>query len=665
MDIGSSGGSPPPTRESTRLSLSLAGIFNETIAESHAVEKDGIGRFEDVYADAAPADGEEYFDNDKRRRENLFWKTTAQKYSRYVLPLVVALIGVVLVVHTVIVVQRKGREVPGAKENQNKNNVITNIKNDIDNIKNITAPTVGSTSTIGKTPTGSSSSGKNENEEDSQVRSDNIRARIADAGVTPLEVLQEASSPQHSALGWLVKDDPANLRSDHPILLERYALAVLHFSSTNAAESSLRGGWTESEHWMTSKGICDWHGVECVKREQDASEANEYMPYTQHYDDNAHVTGIRLPEHNIVGSLPSELGVLSELLALDLDKNHLEGTLPDSLTLCPRLKDLLLGGNALRGTLPVSYSALTDLHHLHLGGNNFEGTIPTEWSSALTKLRYFSVAKNDLTGTSFPDFSGMTRLWKFHLEDNHFEGSLPDWIGGLTGLLDLRIGNNQFGGPITALSSLQNLETLFLQNNTFTGTIPDMFDHLYRLHELVVDHNQFVGTLPLTLTHLQMLRTLNLSSNQLDGTIPPGLGLLTDVSKIALDHNKFWGVIPTLLGKLDDVTDLFLDHNILTGTIPSELSLCFRLKLLHLQHNALSGTVPSELGALNGLSTLRLESNMLEAGLTSGMPPQVCALRDNENLEVLCADPLVECECCTDIPTGPERKVVESKPKSF
>lgn len=71
--------------------------------------------------------------------------------------------------------------------------------------------------------------------------------------------------------------------------------------------------------------------------------------------------------------------------------------------------------------------------------------------------------------------------------------------------MDLRLGQNKFHGPLTTLTSLQNLETLHINNNTFTGTIPDMFDQLFRLHELMMQRNQFVGSIPLTLTHLQSL----------------------------------------------------------------------------------------------------------------------------------------------------------------
>ena len=141
---------------------------------------------------------------------------------------------------------------------------------------------------------------------------------------------------------------------------------------------------------------------------------------------------------------------------------------------------------------------------------------------------------------------------------------------------------------------------------------------------------------------------LNLASNQLNGVIPPGLGLLTDVITISLANNQFEGSIPTLLGRLDDITDLTLSNNTFTGTIPTELGGCFRLNGLQLQKNTLTGDIPPQLGKLKSLINLRLESNQFA---DTGMPPEVCNLREYEELSVLSVDELVPCECCTELPS--------------
>jgi len=121
-------------------------------------------------------------------------------------------------------------------------------------------------------------------------------------------------------------------------------------------------------------------------------------------------------------------------------------------------------------------------------------------------------------------------------------------------------------------------------------------------------------------------------------------------------HNQFTGTIPTLLGKLDDVTTLALNNNQLSGTIPTELGSCFRLIHLHMEFNKLIGDIPTTIGELTGLQSCKLESNQLADGVK--MPPQVCALRNDGELEILTSDCLVNnddndngrqviCDCCT------------------
>jgi len=598
----------------------LSGLFRASM------ETDNLSRFDDEYGDADAmnqADAEEYIDAKRRRYflPLLFRKTPSWKA---LLTLFVAVMAIYLVFsagNSFEELEEEEREEEREKNKSTVSNSNFHPGNSLDNQDNTVLQSAFD-----------------------PERFETIKQIVVDSGATSAEVLDsDKASPQQSALHWLVFEDPHSVQASQKALVDRYGLAVLWFSSTN---SQTEMGWKKDDNWMSDKGICKWHGIECVLQEQDANLRHDFEPYAKTYNLNDHVVAINLPSNGIKGTIPPEIGTaFPELITVDLEDNYFEGTLPESLSKVIMLRILLLGNNKFTGTLPEIYSKLHQLHQINLSHNRFEGEIWDSWTTNLKKLRFFAAAHNSLTGT-FPDFFGHTRMTGLILDGNQFEGTLPDDVGEMTGLLDLRISDNKFSGSINVLSNLQNLETLHLANNEFTGSIPEMFDELFRLHELVLPNNKFTGTIPNTLTHLQLLKTLNLDANMFEGTLPPGLGLLTDAITISLKGNSFEGTIPTFFGKLDDIKNLVLDHNNLEGTIPTELGGCFRLQMLHLEHNSLSGDIPAEIGELVDLESLHMEGNNFNS---VSMPPQICSLR-KEDLSVLSADCKkdVDCICCTD-----------------
>jgi Leucine-rich repeat (LRR) protein len=114
-----------------------------------------------------------------------------------------------------------------------------------------------------------------------------------------------------------------------------------------------------------------------------------------------------------------------------------------------------------------------------------------------------------------------------------------------------------------------------------------------------------------------------------------------------LDHNQLEGNIPTAFGKLEDITELKLNENKFNGQIPTELGRCFRLVNLHAEGNNFSGEIPSHLGRLSDLQNLRLHENSFNG---VSVPPEICALKDNEDLSTVKVDcaPKVTCDCCDD-----------------
>ena len=98
------------------------------------------------------------------------------------------------------------------------------------------------------------------------------------------------------------------------------------------------------------------------------------------------------------GTIPTELGYLSELTRLTLSTNKLTGTIPTELGRLSELTELELSNNALNGTNSAELGLLSDLAVLYLFFNRLTGTIPTEFG-LLSNLGSLPVNSLFLTGT--------------------------------------------------------------------------------------------------------------------------------------------------------------------------------------------------------------------------------------------------------------------------
>ncbi|GKV10268.1 hypothetical protein SLEP1_g21660 [Rubroshorea leprosula] len=123
------------------------------------------------------------------------------------------------------------------------------------------------------------------------------------------------------------------------------------------------------------------------------------------------------------------------------------------------------------------------------------------------------------------------------------------------------------GGVFVAdtLNRLDELRVLSLQNNSLTGSIPDL-SGLLNLKTLFLDHNYFTGSFPPSILSLHRLRTLDLSHNNLTGPLPNSLKSLDRLYYLRLDSNWFNGTVPPL--NQSSLKTFNVSSNNLTGAIP-------------------------------------------------------------------------------------------------
>ena len=181
-----------------------------------------------------------------------------------------------------------------------------------------------------------------------------------------------------------------------------------------------------------------------------------------------------------------------------------------------KVTQLSLAGNNLTGSIPPELGALSNLAELGLEANNLSGAIPPELGN-LSNLVVWGINGNDLSGPIPPELGNMTGLGELVLSDNKLTGPIPPELGRLRKLTRLILGGNDLTGPIPPeLGSLSNLLNLDLGFNRLTGNIPPELGSLSQLIYLQLQRNNLTGTIPKELENLDRLKGIWTYDNQLE-----------------------------------------------------------------------------------------------------------------------------------------------------
>ncbi|KAK2982389.1 hypothetical protein RJ640_026232 [Escallonia rubra] len=130
---------------------------------------------------------------------------------------------------------------------------------------------------------------------------------------------------------------------------------------------------------------------------------------------------------------------------------------------------------------------------IHLPGVGLYGSIPANSIAKLDALRILSLRSNQLSGHLPSDISSIPSLQSIYLQDNNFSGVIPFSFSSKLSILDLSF--NSFTGSLPpVLSNLTRLIILNLQFNSFSGAIPDI--NLPRLKLFNVSNNKLNGSIP-------------------------------------------------------------------------------------------------------------------------------------------------------------------------
>ncbi len=420
------------------------------------------------------------------------------------------------------------------------------------------------------------------------------------------------------------------------------ALVALYNSSNGP-------NWTNT--WDLSQPVSTWYGVSLSL-------------------DACNVVELNIQSNQLSGSLPSELGNLTELTYLNLQANQLSGTIPMEIGSLSKLTLLNFASNQLSGTIPIEISNLSNLNVLELSANQLSGTIPMEIGN-LSNLTYLYLGANQLSGTIPVEIGSLSNLIHLYLDDNQLSDQIVLELGNLSNLTHLSLRNNMLSGSIPPeLGELSNLTYLWLDRNDLNGSIPPELGNLSNLTSLVLFDNQLSYSIPAELGSLSSLSQIYLNDNQLIGCYPESLcdlnliaynfinnsGLPNNGSDqgfddfcagnapcpnqacLAIDSlalvalynstngpnwintwdlsqpvNTWYGVNMALDGC--SVIDLQLGNNGLVGSLPDELGNLSNIYGLWLYNNQISGSIPTSLGNLSNMSSLFLYNNQLSGSI--------------------------------------------------
>jgi len=257
-------------------------------------------------------------------------------------------------------------------------------------------------------------------------------------------------------------------------------------------------------------------------------------------------------ENNSCGLIPSEIGLLAESLeVLDMSNS--------------RAKE----SNTFQLTLPTEIGLLTELKILDLSMNDLV-SIPSAIRSC-EKLTHLNLYQSELVGKVDSAIWSLSNLEALDLrENNFFNQKIPTEIGNLKNLVEFKNSRANFVGTVpTEICMLQKLKNLEIYGNKLNGEIPDCFSNFKNLSRLDIYGNQLTGTIEWLAT-LPALEIVHIGVNDFSGTIPKELGNMNFLAWVDMSENDIVGEVPSSLAALPNLVDLRLGGNALYS-IPDEI----------------------------------------------------------------------------------------------
>lgn len=366
------------------------------------------------------------------------------------------------------------------------------------------------------------------------------------------------NTPHYKAFMWVLKDPTlspienqaaSSTRLEDWRLQQRFAVALLYYSMGGA-------NWYNNSNWLSyDVHECSWW-FNPIFGTIDMATLDEDSPWKTEPCDSTSMKfqDIWLQNNRLTGTIPEELFVLLPSLRMaGLYSNEIQGTIPTEVGLASNLETLALSKNHLVGSIPTEIANLSHLILLGLVSNSLAGHLPAKWPKMLVVAQ---------------------------LEENGFSGTIPVHTGELHHLKDLSLCSNSLSGSIpSALGQARSLMRLHLANNHLMGSLPSELGQLKMLQSFLIQGNaQLRGTLPLEIGDLACGNcTLLPSGDWVNGFRPPRIEdeRSNDITNRGSMRNGRLGS-PDPTGEIGDVGGpsmiaFNLSDTLISGQVPTSL----------------------------------------------------------------------------------------------
>lgn len=296
---------------------------------------------------------------------------------------------------------------------------------------------------------------------------------------------------------------------------------------------------------------------------------------------------------NLMGSIPTEIGNLKNLIHLDIRSNSIVN-IPTEIGELKSLETFLIQSNYI-SEIPTELGLLNNLNILDMSNNNIY-YLPDQLS-LLNSLTMLNMAFNKLV--DIPSSIGkMENLTYLDVSYNFLE-EIPSEMGKLKKLEILNLEQNNIFAIPTELAMLRSLSKVYLDYNLLDETIPELnvrdtldlsYNFIKYIPEMLIvneifllSHNDFTE-FPKSILKMTNLRYLDISNNPI-GYLPTDwsssnlvVGIFSNMSlidvtfsnnsfpklrKIDMSYNNLTKVDEALLIN-ENIEELIMNNNIIT-----------------------------------------------------------------------------------------------------